>query len=283
MQKMMMLTMDDPRWVEFVAGCADASPFHHPAWATLLADCYRYRPLALALTGSDGRLNVGLPVIDVSRPLARRRWTSLPFTDYCPILSRDRLPDDLVNALTEVMRERRVDRFEQRAELPRHTQVHSRLAAVRHTLALSADPTNHLRDFSKMHQRNIRKAERAGVHIRIGCSTEDVLRYYDLHLLTHRRLGIPSQPGASSAYSASVWWNVAWDTSSWRMSIAHLLPGRSFSRGMAWWCMSLAPPMPNTGSPSQQHALLGSDPLGRRRRVSDLRLGAHGYARRGPS
>src|SRR6266851_3310277 len=81
---MQVLDIDDRRWSSFMHAWPDASPFHHPRWARLLADCYGYRPLALALTDRAGRVAAGLPVLDVGSRFGRRRWVSLPFTDSCP-------------------------------------------------------------------------------------------------------------------------------------------------------------------------------------------------------
>lgn len=45
-----------------------------------------------------------------------------------------------------------------------------------------------------MHQRNVRKAERAGVEIKWGTTASDVETFYRLHLLTRQRLGVLIQP-----------------------------------------------------------------------------------------
>jgi CelD/BcsL family acetyltransferase involved in cellulose biosynthesis len=190
----MMLDLHDPRWLEFVRSCSNASPFHHPSWAKLLADCYGYRPFALTLTDAAGGIRAGVPVLEVRGPLGGRRWVALPFTDYCPLLTRDRTVGEVVPSLVEEVSSRKLDLLELRAGLPEHGQLHARTEAVRHTLALGADPDELYRRFSKMHQRNIRKAERAGVQVEHGQAASDVETFYSLHLLTRQRLGVPIQP-----------------------------------------------------------------------------------------
>src|SRR5262249_25203559 len=98
---MMLLELPDPRWLDFARSCPDALPFHHPAWIDLLSECYGYRPLALALTDGTGQIRAGVPVIQVNGPLGRRRWITLPFTDYCPILADGRAAAGLVDVLME--------------------------------------------------------------------------------------------------------------------------------------------------------------------------------------
>src|SRR5881409_764742 len=83
-----VLEIDDKRWIRFVERVPGALPFHHPSWARLLADCYGYRPLALVLEDEDD-VAAGIPAIETRTVLGRRRWISLPFTDYSPPLARD--------------------------------------------------------------------------------------------------------------------------------------------------------------------------------------------------
>jgi hypothetical protein len=80
------LDLDDPRWSAFVASRPEALPYHHPAWAALLAETYGYRGFALALADTGDRLCAGLPFLEVGGHTGRPRWVALPFTDVCPVL-----------------------------------------------------------------------------------------------------------------------------------------------------------------------------------------------------
>lgn len=193
-----MLTLDlgDTRWATFVDACEASSPFHLPAWATLLADCYGYRAFALALAGTNGELIEGLPVLEVSLPLRPRRWISLPFTDYCPPLTRSgTVSRDLVFALEEEVRSEGVPTFELHAQLESDV-FHHDSSSVRHTLSLSSGPDAVFRSFKKSQvQQPIGKALRSGVSVRRADGRADLVdSFYDLHLGTRRRLGVPVQP-----------------------------------------------------------------------------------------
>jgi lipid II:glycine glycyltransferase (peptidoglycan interpeptide bridge formation enzyme) len=96
--------------------------------------------------------------------------------------------------LIEEVKSKHLDAFELRAGLPEQDRVYTHTPAVRHTLPLSANPMVVYGQFSKMHQRNIRKAERLGVRIERGHSISDIQTFYRLHLMTRRRLGVPIQP-----------------------------------------------------------------------------------------
>ena len=111
--------IDDPRWSEFVDSHPDAGPFHLPAWASLIADCYRFEAFALTVQDGDGELLAGLPVIAVRSPRGGRRWVSLPFTDSCPPLLRaDVAPDEVFAAIDEHVLAAPVRGLEVRAALP---------------------------------------------------------------------------------------------------------------------------------------------------------------------
>lgn len=191
-----MLTLDlkDERWLRFLESCPEASPFHHPIWSGVLAECYGYKPRVLAFNDESGKITAGLAVMDVSRSPKQRRWVSLPFTDYHPLLTTDQPEAVVAGELIDLVTSNKLDVFELRAGLPDQSHVFNHAGAVRHTLALTPNPDDTFRRFSKMHQRNIRKAERAGIEIKVGNSASDIQMYYRLHLLTRKRLGAPVQP-----------------------------------------------------------------------------------------
>src|SRR5579862_9310797 len=83
------LELDDPRWRSFVAARPEATSFHDPAWAELLADCYGYRPFVLAAVDDRGELVAGLPFLETTTMRRKRRWVSLPFSDLVEPLAAD--------------------------------------------------------------------------------------------------------------------------------------------------------------------------------------------------
>jgi CelD/BcsL family acetyltransferase involved in cellulose biosynthesis len=193
---MIVVEIDDPLWVDFVHACPAALPFHHPAWTRLLADCYGYRPLALVLAGDAGQLVAGLPVLEVRSPFGKRRWLSLPFTDYCPPLAlSDAVRAKLVSELDAERQEAGISRIEVRASLDGPGAIpHSNY--VLHTLRLVGGPQTIFRTFKRTQiQQRIAKAEREGVAVRRSDSLSDLTEvFYDLHARTRQRLGAPVQP-----------------------------------------------------------------------------------------
>lgn len=188
------LSLSDPRWSAFVDSCPATLPFHRPVWAQLIAQCYGYRPFVLAVMDGDGSMLAGVPVLELGNRLIGRRWVSQPFTDYSPVLSRRWPPHELVDALVHEVRRQPLDAFELHAALPEACHVYSRVDAVHHTLALSPDPRALYTQFSRMHQGNIRRAERSSMQLRFGHSAYDLDVFYRLHAATRHRLGVPVQP-----------------------------------------------------------------------------------------
>ena len=187
------LSLTSAQWRDFVERQAAATAFHHPAWASFLAACYGFRPFAFARIAPNGTVEGGLPFIEVGGPIGGKRWLALPFTDHCRPLATN---SDAVGALVEQLAPQQdgvINEIAVRAPLPPHPSFHSHVAAVLHTLDLSPS-INRVHDrFSKMHQRNVRKATQSGLRVEFDQSLLGMRRYYRLHVLTRRRQGVPSQ------------------------------------------------------------------------------------------
>jgi CelD/BcsL family acetyltransferase involved in cellulose biosynthesis len=180
----------------FVDSMQNASIFHHSAWMNLIADCYGYHPFVVALCGEKGEITAGLPLMKVSSLLTGRRWVSLPFTDHCEPLSHDNVPPQaLFEYLSELQTTYKVPRVELRAAIPYEGQVHRDTTQVLHCLRLSSDAQAIRRKFHRTRvQQNIAKAEREGIRVRWAENKHDLDIFYELHLKTRHRLGVPVQP-----------------------------------------------------------------------------------------
>jgi CelD/BcsL family acetyltransferase involved in cellulose biosynthesis len=190
------LALSDGAWLEFVAGCPDALPYHHPAWASLVAETYGFRAFALALRDASGRLVAGLPVVEVKAPLRPRRWVSLPYTDFLqPLAHDDAARARLVEELDRRRREAGIASAEVRAALEGPT-VHALSEVFGHVLELGPDPDAVYRTFKRSQiQRRIEKGQSEGTLVRRASEPADLTRvFYELHTLTRRRLGVPVQP-----------------------------------------------------------------------------------------
>jgi CelD/BcsL family acetyltransferase involved in cellulose biosynthesis len=195
MRGVTVLGLTDPRWEDFVARQPGATPFHHPDWGQLVADCYGFRAFAVVTSDGTGAIRAGLPVVEVRHLVGEPKWVSLPFTDYCaPLASTQQEEAHLVCALQRASSAAGVRRVEVRAPLAGASTTGRR--AFRHILALDGGPASVYAGFHHSQvQRNIRRAEREGLMVRRAAHPHDLTHtFYRLHLQTRRRLGVPVQP-----------------------------------------------------------------------------------------
>lgn len=182
----------DAEWAEFVRSQDEATFFHQPAWATIISDCYGLKSFAL-LVEDGGETVAGLPVVEVRRPGSGRRWVSLPFSDYCPLLVGDGIaPQEVVGFLRGEVFDAGVRELEIRGELPALDQVIVSDVGYQHRLELPHEMADLHPTKNITYNRN--RARRGGVKIVRGTRADDVMAYYRLHTLTRRRLGVPVQP-----------------------------------------------------------------------------------------
>ncbi|HKF74934.1 MAG TPA: GNAT family N-acetyltransferase [Candidatus Dormibacteraeota bacterium] len=184
---------DEPEWLDLVAEAPDATVFHLPAWAHALAETYGFPTAVLVHRDATGRVIAGAPVARVRR-LARRTLVSLPFTDACaPLARNDESLRSLADGLADWSRRQGVA-VEVRGAVPSVPGWTQAVVGVEHFLDLHDGPESLRGRFSATHRRWLRQAERSGVRIRSGRSAADMQDFYELHMLTRRRQGVPVQP-----------------------------------------------------------------------------------------
>jgi CelD/BcsL family acetyltransferase involved in cellulose biosynthesis len=189
-----LLSAADAAWREFVLVHPEALPYHHPAWTDAVTDTYGFRAFAFAVRDGSGDVVGGIPFVEVGGRLRPRRWVALPFTDACPALTTPELPSDALGSLLgEARTANGVSAVEVRGPLDSEQGTGAQRGVV-HTLELTnADEL--FGAFESQVRRNIRKAERSELTVRLAESEEDLTRvYFDLHADTRRRLGVPTQP-----------------------------------------------------------------------------------------
>lgn len=190
----MMLDLDDARWRAFVDQSADATPFHHPAWARLLALTYRYDGFAIAVVDGSGRVVAGAPLIEVRDFSFRRAWISLPYTDECPPLANDfRSRRELFHALGRVDERFNAPRIEVRGVIGA-CGWRTATDAVISELELEVDTERVRGRLNRSTRHNIARAQRDGVVVRRATDAKDLDAFYALHTRTRRRQGVPVQP-----------------------------------------------------------------------------------------
>jgi CelD/BcsL family acetyltransferase involved in cellulose biosynthesis len=183
--------LTDPRWMDLLAGSPDAEPFHHPAWLRLVGGHYGWSVRACAVGGGNGSLGAGLPLVAVSSRLTGRRLVALPFSDSCHALG----PVEHHEALGQAM-----ERYRVKTGVP--VIVHGPLPGASvvaryhgHRLDIAdGSPAASGRYAKSQVMRGVRRAKREGLVVEKRTDRTALDEFFQLHVQTRRRLGVPTQP-----------------------------------------------------------------------------------------
>ena len=189
------LPIDALDWKQFMHSQAGALAYHDPAWSLMLAECYGFRPFALGLFGG-GRILAGVPVVETRTLRRRRRWISLPFTDHCPPLAVTASASrEFAAGLDGFRRHASVERLDIHADVS-GPSTFNHAAGFTHAVDLTAGSASLFAALDRSQvQRGIKRSRRDGVAIRRGDQESDLTKiFYDMHVHTRRRHGVPVQP-----------------------------------------------------------------------------------------
>jgi len=185
-------------------------PFYYKqAWLHLISKLYGYAVIPLTTTNASGQMSGFLPLCFIQSPLIGRRLVSLPFSDHCPLLTRDDASaNDLVDQALHLAQEKKVKYLELRSGTNEVLANRSELVEgnlyVRWQLPLIADPEAMWSGLRRQVQQQIRKSRKLGVQVRAAQRHEDIAHYYHLHLRTRSKHGMPAQ--------SRRFFNRLWDT-----------------------------------------------------------------------
>jgi hypothetical protein len=182
----------DPSWEEFVEAQPMAGIFHHPAWIRLLKEQYGFKTYAVCLR--RGRtLLAGIPLCEVRNLTGRPALVGLPFTDHCAPLAQ---ADEYVRPVVEHIRE-------EASKSGMAVQIRSPVGAfgfimgashLLHVLNIDRPAQDMLKAFKPRVHRPIKKAAKEGVITEFRYDLDSVRIFWELHLKTRRRQGVPIQP-----------------------------------------------------------------------------------------
>lgn len=189
------LAPTDKRWLSFLVDNDQAGIFHHPAWSQVLAECYGYRSFVCSVLDDKGAIKAGVPVMEIRSSLTGRRWVALPFSDHCrPLFDDEESLARLTDYFAEAYSAQTIPSIELNWEYPSRSLIQFYSDHVLQTIDLLPDAGEVFSRIKPKYRRTVRIAEREGVHVEWGDTYEHLDAFYELHLLTRRRLGVPIQP-----------------------------------------------------------------------------------------
>jgi hypothetical protein len=186
--------LDHPDWDELLLKSGDPSFFHTSAWARVLVESYGYQPVYF-VRWENTRLSSVMPFMDIASRLTGRRGVSLPFTDSCDPFGPDKESLwHIAQAAIDYGRRSKWDYAEWRTTGDWIQGAAPSESYLTHALDLERSEAEILSGLSENHRRNIKKATRDGLTIRLDRSRESLGDFYRMHCRTRKRHGLPPQP-----------------------------------------------------------------------------------------
>jgi len=187
--------LSDPRWGELVTRAPGGGIFHHPLWLRLLHERYGYAVSAVCVADTSGELVGGIPVARIESRLTGKRMVSVPFSDVCePLADTDEVRRDLIVGLDDLRRQTGL-RLEVHAEVPDLPGGGPSDRFYHHVVPLAEGPELVLgKNIKQSKRRGAQMARDTGVTVRSATDGQAIDSFFRLHVLTRRRLGVPTQP-----------------------------------------------------------------------------------------
>lgn len=172
----------------------DATFFHTAAWARVLEITYGFEPHYFMLMEAE-RLSFLMPMMEINSPLKGKKGVSLPFTDSCaPHALRQELLKAAVRCAVDYGEKNGWKSIEWRDNEYCAEGAYPWETYHVHDIDLQNTETGLFANLSATNRRNIKKAVREGVTVRMGRSMDLMKSFYRLNCLTRKRHGLPPQP-----------------------------------------------------------------------------------------
>ncbi|MFO7445623.1 MAG: peptidoglycan bridge formation glycyltransferase FemA/FemB family protein [Ignavibacteriaceae bacterium] len=186
--------IEDKRWYRFISENPKATIFHHPAWLTVLKKQYGFSVFALAVINGNDEITAGIPFCAVSG-LFKKKWISLPFSDYSlPLFCHEEQLNEISVFLINEHQKGKVDSIEVYWEINQSNGFAKDSSYVYHITELNKDEKGLFNSFHRTKCQGISKSIKQNLNTRFSLEPEAVEIFYDLHLKTRKKLGIPIQP-----------------------------------------------------------------------------------------
>ncbi len=182
-------------WDRLVVSHPDYCFFHCAAWAQVICKTYGHTPIYFHLPQPPAAALI--PLIEILSPLTGRRAVCLPFSDACgPLVFSENGSNFLKNILSNLARERDWNYFEIRGGQPLERSAEAAMVFYGHRLDLRKGADALFQGFSSPTKRAVRKGVNSKLNVEILDTSEAVDEFYQLHVQTRRRHGLPPQPAS---------------------------------------------------------------------------------------
>lgn len=194
-------------WQQFVEAHPDSTVFHHRGWIETLARQYGSRIIISAVL-SGPRIIVAIPFLETRSLLGARKLVSLPFSDCVPLLWST--TGDGVHTPSGQNPLQAAAWQALRTHLRSAAYQHYRAIVLRSSVPLAGAPSEshffrHVIDLDRTYEtvraaysqgirRNLKTAAAKGLAFAMRNDPAAMDIFYDLHVRTRQKLGVPVQP-----------------------------------------------------------------------------------------
>jgi hypothetical protein len=186
--------LDIPDWDDMVLATGKATVFHSSGWARVLHETYGYKPVYFTAF-ENGKIFSLMPFMEINSAFTGKRGVSLPFADVCESISPS--GDDfrmMANAAMKYGRDKGWKTLEWRGNVTNFNGAPPSSVHYTHALDLGGGEDKIFSEIRSSTRRNINKAIKDQVKVKIAGSMKAMATYYRLHCITRKDHGLPPQP-----------------------------------------------------------------------------------------
>lgn len=187
--------IEDKRWIQFISTHPESTIFHHPNWLKVLNRQYGFKVFAVCTIDEKENITSGIPFCEVYSLTHKKKWISLPFSDYCnPLYNTERDIFDLLRSLKVNYKMHEVKALEINYPTLKQSDFYLLRNSYIHLIDIAKDENTMMKTFDRTKRQGIVKAQKLGLEVVLSREYTEVLRFFNLHLITRRSKGIPIQP-----------------------------------------------------------------------------------------
>jgi FemAB-related protein (PEP-CTERM system-associated) len=178
------------RWDAFIASRAEGPFYHLFAWKRLNEEVFHHRTEYLVAQRA-GTIEGVLPLVFVTSPVFGRILCSVPFMNYGgPVAATTEAAAALTAHAINISDGLHADHLELRCAQPLKTDMPVSLRKVSMTIELDSDAEKLWQGFHAHHRKNVRRAQKNELEVRVG-GIELLDAFYRVLQLSWRSLGTP--------------------------------------------------------------------------------------------
>lgn len=184
-----------PEWNELVLSAPNYTVFHSTEWTNVIHSTYKYRSLYFVYR-TPHKIGALVPLMILDNHLTGKKAVCLPFSDYCaPLLLNDNTVfEDLFKKILVYLKFQNINSLEIRGCTNLFKNIDSSSCFYVHKLKLNKSDEELFAGFKGATRRNIKKAVREGIAVKVENTMESVNGFYNINRITRRDHGLPPQP-----------------------------------------------------------------------------------------